>query len=70
MKVVSIGPDGFALKIASRADHVASLTPEELEQNDVSADLLSTFERYAKKVSSMTHRPESPDEDESGMRDG
>lgn len=53
MKVVSIGPDAVALKIASAADHVGSLTPAELQQSHVSADLLSVFERYAKKVSAI-----------------
>lgn len=61
MKVVSIGPDGFALKIASSADHVASLTTAELQSKNVGAGLLSMFQHYVQQVASMRQQAESPE---------
>jgi hypothetical protein len=61
MKVVSIGPDGFALKIASCDDHVASLTTADLQSKNVGAGLLSIFQQYAEQVASMSQPPESPE---------
>ena len=56
MKVVSLGPDGFALKIASSADHVASLTTEELYRKNVGGELLSIFQHYVQQLASMKGR--------------
>jgi hypothetical protein len=50
MKVVNLGHGGFGIEPESPADSVQTLTPDQLQRSDVSAEAINIYRRYLERT--------------------